>query len=248
MDVDPRDYEHVKINDNDVRKIVLSYLVHNCFKETAETFISCTGMKRSVDCSVDIDKRKPIYKHVMEGNVLKAIELTNQLAADLLQSNKDVYFDLLTLHFVELVRSKDCTGALEFAQKELRPFTSGKHLERLQDCMALLAYEDPETSPLFSLLSMDHRQSIADALNRAVLVHANLPSYTSMERLIQHITVVRQRLHQELGKVWLFKQVSDMFYLPLLDGSLQVKLEEVSQHSSNLGFRTLQYQLKQSVL
>lgn len=35
--------------------------------------------------------------------------------------------------------------------------------------MALLAYEDPETSPLFSLLSMDHRQSIADALNRAVL-------------------------------------------------------------------------------
>lgn len=81
-----------------------------------------------------------------------------------------------------------------------------------------------------------------------MLVHANLPSYTSMERLIQHITVVRQRLHQELGKVWLFKQVSDMFYLPLLDGSLQVKLEEVSQHSSNLGFRTLQYQLKQSVL
>ncbi len=39
----------------------------------------------------------------------------------------------------------------------------------LQDCMALLAYEEPETSPMFSLLSMDHRQSVADALNCAIL-------------------------------------------------------------------------------
>jgi len=31
--------------------------------------------------------------------------------------------------------------------------------------------------------------------------HANLPSYSSMERLIQQATVVRQFLHEELGKV-----------------------------------------------
>jgi hypothetical protein len=49
-----------KINDNDVRKIVLSYLVHNCFKETAETFIQCTGMQLTPDYSVDIDKRKGV--------------------------------------------------------------------------------------------------------------------------------------------------------------------------------------------
>lgn len=48
-----------------------------------------------------------IYNHVLEGNVLKAIELANQLAVDLLTSNPDVHFDLLTLHFVELVRAKD---------------------------------------------------------------------------------------------------------------------------------------------
>jgi len=34
-----------------------------------------------------------------------------------------------------------------------------------------------------------------------ITAHANLPDYTSMERLLQHTTVVRQRLHQELGKV-----------------------------------------------
>ncbi|XP_024396245.1 uncharacterized protein [Physcomitrium patens] len=201
MDVDPRLFENV-VSDSEVRKIVLSYLVHNCFKETAESFIACSGMKRTADCSVDIDKRKPIYNHVLEGNALKAIELTNELAVDLLTSNPDVHFDLLILHFIELVRAKDCASALEFAQKELRPF--GKLLERcldkLQDCMALLAYDDPETSPMFHYLSLEYRHSVADALNSAVLAHANLPSYTSMERLLQHTTVVRQRLNQELGK------------------------------------------------
>lgn len=201
MDVDPHQYDHLAINDNDVRNIVLSYLMHNCFKETAETFISCTGMKQPADYPVDIDKRKPIYNFALEGNALKAIELTNQLAPELLQENKDLHFDLLSLHFVELVRKRKCTEALVFAQNELTAFgKQDRYVEKLEDCMALLAYEEPEKSPMFYLLSMDYRQSVADSLNRAILAHANLPSYTSMERLIQQTTVVRQWLHQELGK------------------------------------------------
>lgn len=35
--------------------------------------------------------------------------------------------------------------------------------------MALLAYEDPETSPMFHLLSSDYRQQVADNLNRTIL-------------------------------------------------------------------------------
>lgn len=35
--------------------------------------------------------------------------------------------------------------------------------------MALLAYEEPEKSPMFHLLSSEHRQQVADSLNRAIL-------------------------------------------------------------------------------
>lgn len=35
--------------------------------------------------------------------------------------------------------------------------------------MALLAYEEPEKSPMFHLLSLDYRQQVADSLNRAIL-------------------------------------------------------------------------------
>lgn len=47
-----------------------------------------------------------IFHCAMEGNALKAIELTEQLANDLLEKNKDLHFDLLSLHFVELVCSR----------------------------------------------------------------------------------------------------------------------------------------------
>ncbi|XP_068648621.1 uncharacterized protein [Aristolochia californica] len=200
MDLDPRQYDHVAINDDDVRSIVLSYLVHNCFKETAETFIACTGMKQPSDYPVDMEKRKPIFHFALEGNALKAIELTEQLAHNLLEENKDLHFDLLSLGFVELVCSRKCTEALEFAQSKLTPFGKvQKYVEKLEDFMALLAYEEPEKSPMFHLLSLEYRQNVADSLNRAILSHANLPSYSSMERLIQQATLVRQYLHHELG-------------------------------------------------
>lgn len=198
MDADPRQYENIVLNDNDIHNIVLSYLVHNCYKETVESFISSTGMKQPVNHFEDMEKRKRIFHFALEGNALKAIELTEELAPELLDRNKDLHFDLLSLHFVELVCSRKCTEALEFAQTKLRPFGMvQKYVEKLEDFMALLAYEEPEKSPMFHLLSLDYRQQVADSLNRAILANANLPSYSAMERLVQQTTVVRQSLNQD---------------------------------------------------
>ncbi|WVZ68624.1 hypothetical protein U9M48_017543 [Paspalum notatum var. saurae] len=201
MDLDPRLYENVSVSDNDVRNIVVSYLMHNCFKETAETFLSSTGLKLPVEYSMDVDKRKAIFNFVLEGNVLKAIELTEELAPSLLENDMDLHFDLLSLHFIELVRSRKCAEAVEFGREKLTSFGKvPKCVEKLEDFMALLAYEEPEKSPMFHLLSPEYRQNVADSLNRAVLAHANLPAYSSLERVVQQATVVRQYLQQEVGK------------------------------------------------
>ncbi|MCO5568219.1 hypothetical protein L7F22_021915 [Adiantum nelumboides] len=133
MEPDPAAYENMVVGEGDVRKIILDYLIHNCLRETTEAFISCTGMKCSFDWSAKLDKRKTIYTYAMEGNIMKAIELTNELASDLLQNNQDVLFELLMLHFVELIRSRNCTGALEFAQRELTTYGNRKeYIEKLQ--------------------------------------------------------------------------------------------------------------------
>lgn len=47
-----------------------------------------------------------ILQHVQEGKVLDAIEMTEQLAPKLLESNMDLHFDLLTLHFIDLIRTR----------------------------------------------------------------------------------------------------------------------------------------------
>ncbi|KAK2430598.1 LisH and RanBPM domains containing protein [Trifolium repens] len=61
--------------------------------------------------------------------------------------------------------------ALEFAQTKLSPFgKEGKYMEKLEDFMALLAYKEPEDSPMFHLLSFEHRQQFADSLNRVRIV------------------------------------------------------------------------------
>ncbi|CAL1355756.1 unnamed protein product [Linum trigynum] len=201
MDVDPPNYDHVTINDSDVHSIVLSYLVHNCYRETVESFAASTGMNQPADYLDGIEKRKKIFECALEGNALKAIDLTEQLAPDLLESNKDLHFDLLSLHFVELVCSRKCNEALEFAQTKLTPFGKvQKYVEKLEDFMALLAYEEPEKSPMFHLLSLEHRQQVVDSLNQAILAHAKLPSHTPMERLIQQTAVVRQLLNQDHAK------------------------------------------------
>lgn len=46
------------INDNDIRNVVLSYLVHNCFNETVDSFITSTGMKQPADYLEGMEKRK----------------------------------------------------------------------------------------------------------------------------------------------------------------------------------------------
>lgn len=203
MDLDPRQYDNIAINESDTHNIVLSYLMHNCFIETTESFINCAGMKQPEPANYieDMDKRKRILNFALNGEVLKAIELTEQLAPDLLENNTDLHFDLLSLHFVELVCSRQCTEAVEFAEKKLTSFGKvQKYCKKLEDFMALLAYEEPEKSPMFHLLSPDYRQQVADGLNRAILGSLNLPSYSSLERLIQQTTVVRQHLNQEQGK------------------------------------------------
>ncbi|OWM80884.1 hypothetical protein CDL15_Pgr006915 [Punica granatum] len=195
-------FGYLVVNDDDLHSVVLSYLVHNCYKETVESFTSCTEMKRPADCLEDMEKRKRIFRFALEGNALKAIELTQELAQDLLEKNPDLHFDLLSLHFVELICSRKCTEALEFAQSKLAPFGKvQKYVAKLEDFMALLAYEEPEKSPMFHLLSLEYRQHVTDSLNHAILENANLPSYSAMERLIQQATVVRQCLSQEQGKV-----------------------------------------------
>ncbi|CAA0821988.1 LisH and RanBPM domains containing protein [Striga hermonthica] len=202
MDSDPRQYENIGVNNNDINKIILSYLVHNCYEDTLNAFIACTGEKHPVSNMEDLEKRKQIYHVAFDGNASEAIRLTEEFAPGLLDDDKTLHFDLLSLQFIEIVCSRKLDDALSFAQSKLNPFAKEQRfVDKLKDCVGLLVYDEPEKSPMFHLLSPERRQHIADSLNRAILAHTKLPSYSVMERLIQQTTVVGQYLSQEFSKV-----------------------------------------------
>lgn len=57
--------------------------------------------------------------------------------------------------------------------------------------MALLAYDDPETSPMFHYLSLEYRHSVADALNSAVLGMLPVRSYKFWLRYLRRVFTAR---------------------------------------------------------
>jgi len=57
-------------------------------------------------------------------------------------------------------------------------------LSLLQDFMALLAYKEPEESPMFHLLSLEYRQQLADSLNRTILGWLTLLFYYKFQYFI----------------------------------------------------------------
>jgi len=82
-------------------------------------------------------------------------------------------FKLHCQQFVEIVRKGETTEALSFAQEVLRPYTEigdeDTYASALRGVIPLIAYPEPETSPVGSHLSQTCRDKLADDVNSAIL-------------------------------------------------------------------------------
>ena len=58
----------------------------------------------------------------------------------------------------------------------------------VQNCLALLAYEDPLVSPVSYLLGANQREAVADTVNAAVLRSQDEPQQSVLEKLLRQLT------------------------------------------------------------
>jgi len=74
-------------------------------------------------------------------------------------------------HLIELIRNKDVAGALDFAQTHLAEKSEdcADIRSQLEQTLALLAFEDPESSPFGELMHVSQRQKVSTWCNIAVL-------------------------------------------------------------------------------
>ncbi|ENN77313.1 hypothetical protein D910_08871 [Dendroctonus ponderosae] len=163
------------LEDNDVgrsnmNKLIMNYLVTEGFKEAAEKFQQESGIA-TPDNLHSLDDRMRIRDAIMNGRIEEATTLINQLHSELLDNDRYLYFRLRQLHLLELIRSNKIEEALAFAQSHLSEAGEEDHsvLIELERTIALLAFEDPLSSPFGDLLEPSHRQKVAGEVNAAIL-------------------------------------------------------------------------------
>nr|XP_043627147.1 uncharacterized protein LOC122598627 [Erigeron canadensis] len=141
--------------------------------------------------------RKGIMKFVLDRNEMKAIASTKKFFRGLLEKNSEIEFELLRLHLLTLIYSEKPSEAIKFARTEF------SHFDRrgIHECMLLLLYPNPDKGTRrHHLISTEHREDIADKLNRAILAYGNCSTYSTLERLMQHVIVSRKCVNEKLGK------------------------------------------------
>ena len=121
---------------------------------------------------------------IQAGHILEAIALVNELHPQLLDNDRYLLFHLQQQHLIELIRGQKVEEALQYAAEHLaeRGEEDGGVLQELERTLALLAFEDPATSPFADLLQPAHRQQVTRPVGSDKYLVFNLhqhPSHTA---------------------------------------------------------------------
>ncbi|CAH8848058.1 unnamed protein product [Trichobilharzia szidati] len=165
----------------EINRLILEYLVVEGYKDVAEKFSRETGIVEPFNelqvAGASLDDRMWIREAVLLRKIEDVIDAVNRLWPELFDKNPFIYFQLRQLQMLELIRNKRLEDALIFAQSYLadpvakRLSEHPQLLNEMQNTMALLAFDNPAESIYGKLLSPQHAEVVAGALNRAILRH-----------------------------------------------------------------------------
>jgi hypothetical protein len=126
-----------------------------------------------------------IRQYIIAGNITEALSLCRDKFPHVVSSDEqdirttarsiEICFRLQCQQFIETVRAGNPYEAILFAQNVLTSFPKKKEANEeklnaeLEVIFALMAYKDPENSPVSSLLAQEHRDRLADEINSAIL-------------------------------------------------------------------------------
>lgn len=174
--------------------IVRAFLVHYGYHDTLTAFDAACGAASADGCVGSIalgellpqqeangvaddnmfalDQRKLLRRLIREGNVEGVlINLQEWYPQEKEEHFSKILFLLRCQKFIELIRTGHVEDAVNLARSQLASFF-GKSRDQdllLHDCLALLAYERPQDSPMAYLLQFGQREVVADAVNAFVL-------------------------------------------------------------------------------
>jgi len=185
--------EDIKPIKSDINALILDYLTTEGYPSAAAKFSKEANLRPNQE-EESVKARQQIQHSIHLGSIQDAIEALNELEPLVLDNDPSLYFALLRLQLVELIRKCNCTPggdispALRFATAELAPRAPANQdfLEDLERTMALLVFPNDNLEPqLAALLHPDLRRSVADRVNKAILVSQNQRRDAAIRNLVR---------------------------------------------------------------
>eukprot|EP01102_Stenamoeba_stenopodia_P002199 TRINITY_DN11980_c0_g1_i1.p1 TRINITY_DN11980_c0_g1~~TRINITY_DN11980_c0_g1_i1.p1 ORF type:complete len:423 (-),score=89.33 TRINITY_DN11980_c0_g1_i1:31-1299(-) len=194
--------------------LVMSWLIHNGYGQTALTLLKENGHTHSNPTELNqmID-RQQIRAFISEGQIDKAIKMIESLYPDLLQRNSAVIFSLKCQKFIEMIKTSPVEETMLFGQRELYPFYKERVQDRsfIDEVFSLLAYPDPERSPVSYLMDVKRRDAVMDIVNTAILEYQGQHGYSKLDRVIRQALLLKEELiENEASPSAIFMNVSEL--------------------------------------
>eukprot|EP00347_Sterkiella_histriomuscorum_P021294 403334508 len=197
----------------------MNYLIVEGYKQGALKFEKETGIKAEMDMEL-IDSRIEIRRLIEKGQIEEAINTVNRINPEILDQNIELQFELKRQHLVELIKAKNISDALMYAQTHLsqsfiklqrdssqtnqQPQIDQKLANyfklELEKTMTLLMYEDLAAQALpdklQELVDTNSRKKLASKVNMAVLQYEGIPNDLKLGFYWQMLQYSQQQLVQ----------------------------------------------------
>ncbi|KAK9270709.1 hypothetical protein L1049_026292 [Liquidambar formosana] len=224
--------ENLSLPQNVSYGIVRSYLLHYGYEETLNSFdmaskstvppisIAQENGFNEQDNMYALSQRKTLRQLIRNGEIDAAIcklrdwypQIVQVECLKLHDGRSATCFLLHCQKFIELVRVGELEEAVKYGRTELSNFFELAGFEDLvKDCVALLAYEQPQKSSVGYLLEDSQREVVADTVNAMILsTNPNMKDsqgclYSYLERLLRQLTACsleRRSLNGDQGEAF----------------------------------------------
>eukprot|EP00190_Bangiopsis_sp_CCMP1999_P003129 CAMPEP_0198733160 /NCGR_PEP_ID=MMETSP1475-20131203/43349_1 /TAXON_ID= ORGANISM="Unidentified sp., Strain CCMP1999" /NCGR_SAMPLE_ID=MMETSP1475 /ASSEMBLY_ACC=CAM_ASM_001111 /LENGTH=425 /DNA_ID=CAMNT_0044496413 /DNA_START=1 /DNA_END=1278 /DNA_ORIENTATION=+ len=186
---------------NEYSEIILNYLLHHGYAESAKAFAADVGKSDQIRDEIErIESKKRICTLIRRGELDEAMAILKKEHPNIFEDPKSkVLFSLKCQQLVEMSRSQPVEARLAFAREQLREYQDmGPEFRKgLQETIVLLAYNDPLQSPFAHLMDVQRRDVVAAEFNNAVEVEQGRNRWSILERVFAHTAELIQELRSE---------------------------------------------------
>ncbi|GLT77566.1 hypothetical protein SLA2020_491360 [Shorea laevis] len=217
--------EKISLPPNISYGLVRSYLLHYGYEDTLKSFDLAS--KSSVppvfvaqengfdeqDICYALNQRKTVRQLIRNGEIDAAFSKLRDWYPQIVQDDKSATCFLLHCQkFIELIRVGALEEAIKYGRTELKKYFELAGFDDLvKECAALLAYPQPQESPVGYFLKESQREVVADTVNAMILsTNPNVKDnqgclHSYLERLLRQLTACsleRRLLNGDQGEAF----------------------------------------------